>query len=1176
MIKDIIEVNFPEYATLSNAEIHRNFMGANTITSTLDIDGNIKPDFSHDWIVEFQGERYVHPLRKPQADKGNESLYSSINLTFTHWAEIELQRYLFVEMTSTDTGTAIPDKYVASMSLTLPNFTDALNRVLTYYYGDKIQAELYSGWVSSDEPQTVTIENTFIWDLLPKIFEIYGVHWQIKGDNTETDKCKLLFGFPNEEIEHIFEYGFKGGLLKVERQVQDSDIRNIILGRGSDKNLPHRYFKDADPDNPTFHADPDWIPELANIYFTELRDSAFRSYVQGWKAKRYGGTVTKSQAAVDWAWQKGYTDTKFSPVEFVADNITDNPETGDRRVEILPDYSPYVKKGSSIDEYGPKYVALDNNDKIFPTIQRVSISPYGRIDQVVAVEEITSDDIVDNAGAGPIVTELPAVWGNIGNLAKGEIGHIIITGTDFRVENGMKANLSVSPILKAAYKDTSTGEVVDDYLVLKGYSVTVTNVDTGGTVSASGITEGHYTYTIDVEVQNTLDENMKDVRAGTNAPMVTQTEVTDISKGNTWNIWVKNLWGTEKSDNETDAEYSERVWKPILGDREEDEAKVAFSTGLLSISEDYEFTIPKGVFPQYDTSMSFGGVSSYWKITLAKSDADLDVTGKLLPNTQTNAKAGDYFFFIGIDLPYLYYTEAEKRLTVYKQNYRDTVSDVKPTWVVTPDKVRIGRTYYDDTVELIKELRPGASLRLADKRFIETDETLHIQSVTYRYQVSDGDIGLIPDVEIVLSNDFEVVTDPVGTLQGDVSALEKQMGAIGSIEQIVNVVGSTLGKRFLRRDLSDSAYGQITHKKRTIQEKGVQFGNAFVPGIGGIGGMIDEDANGELRSLKLRDWLEVPELRYNKVSIYIGVRWDTFGGGIIEEITPDATGLDIGTGKLKLEDGEYGAIAVNDFFMGIWHDERDYFGNATETTDDHKGNFKFAGFKTVYFQITSVSGTNNENFTYVLRSENDGGNGIHPFAGMHFAGRGNLSDKERQSFSYSTTEYAVSLTGVNSWEFHPSNYYEIRGHIEGFSMPAIDADGNVYSKVFHGYGHVLGNAYVFGQIDQFERVAYRCFIEQSLGGIMAPGETETITVSVLNGYGEDVTTRFTHYSVTRNTGDAGADSVWNAAHESVGNPFQIAFSDLGIDGTHKTMATFNIIATDEETNETAQVQAVFN
>ena len=372
--------------------------------------------------------------------------------------------------------------------------------------------------------------------------------------------------------------------------------------------------------------------------------------------------------------------------------------------------------------------------------------------------------------------------------------------------------------------------------------------------------------------------------------------------------------------------------------------------------------------------------------------------------------------------------------------------------------------------------------------------------------------------------------------------------------------------QFLRKDVDDTASGSITFKKKSYHNQGAQFGDTFVSGIGGTGGRIDERGNGELESLSLRSWLEVPELRYNKVSIYTGIRWDTFGGGIIESVTPASDGSGVGVGVLKLDEGEIGAIGVGDLCMGIWHDDT---GNDEENSDDNRGNFKFAGFKTVYFQITSVSGDTNNEFSYILRSVDNGGNGIHPFVGMHFAGRGNTINTERQSFTYTTTEYTVSLTGVKTWDFQPSNYYAIGGHIEGFSMPAIDKYGKEYTKVFHGYGNVFGNAYIFGQLDQFERIDYHMEIEQSLGGTLAPREVEDVYVTIRNGYGQDVTSQFTRIDVTRNTGDDSTDAVWNAKHTNVSNPFQIGFNDLGIDGISKVMATFYVVATDESSDETA-------
>ena len=83
MIPDIKELNFPkkdgkQYATLTHATATLSDMEDKTITTQMKIDGDIIPDFSYDWAVEFQGEKYIMPLRRPQWIKGNESLMSGI------------------------------------------------------------------------------------------------------------------------------------------------------------------------------------------------------------------------------------------------------------------------------------------------------------------------------------------------------------------------------------------------------------------------------------------------------------------------------------------------------------------------------------------------------------------------------------------------------------------------------------------------------------------------------------------------------------------------------------------------------------------------------------------------------------------------------------------------------------------------------------------------------------------------------------------------------------------------------------------------------------------------------------------------------------------------------------------------------------------------------------------
>lgn len=548
--------------------------------------------------------------------------------------------------------------------------------------------------------------------------------------------------------------------------------------------------------------------------------------------------------------------------------------------------------------------------------------------------------------------------------------------------------------------------------------------------------------------------------------------------------------------------------------------------------------------------------------------------------------AGDKFVLLNIVMPDAYVESAEVRLLRAATDYLADNCTTQFTYQPYIDDIYLQRNY-DNMVavgtpqnSIFWRLYAGLKFTFRGIPEMEDDPLPLIDLTIEQVTINMGD-GLTPKVEMILNDDVQQTTLQKLTTSVDRiyngSLFSSGSGGTGAnAAALLSILQSEGGKMFISKRNDDVVKGKIdfenvvTHHAQSKFQKGLILGN-YQPGLVGTGGMIDGKGNAEFRSLRLWEWLEVPELRYNRVSINIGLQMNTCGGGIIETVTPDSTGLNTGYITLKLEDGEYGAVSKDDYCMGIWHDTGG--GNADANSDDRKGSFGFKGFKTVYFQITEIPSTDadgNSNsdqhyFAYVLRSAAEGGNGIHPFSGMHFATRGNASDEQRQSFSYYSPieSYALALTGVCSWEFDTSNYYEIRGKLDGFSMPAVNSHGETYIKTFSGYGQVFGNAYIFGHIDQFERVAYRCYIYQSLGGFLAPGETEDVSVQILNGYGEDVTAQFTLISVTRTTGDDASDALWNAEHTSVGNPFPIAFTDLGIDGIHKIAATFNVTATDE-------------
>lgn len=788
-------------------------MGEKTITTQVKIDGEIVPNFSQDWEVEFQGEKYIMPLRIPQGAKENTSLNSTIDLTFQHWAIYQLKRWPFVTIQQIAAGTYLPDEEEATVQLNLKDFCILFGQVLEYYYGDAITIDLNPAWQYDNAATLITISHTKIWNVLIDAFhDKYGVRWEIKtaSDNSNTvkggERYVIRVGYPTTEVDHIFEYGFDGGLLKVERQVQSEEIRNMLKGRGGETNIPFRYFKDIDPNNKDFRPDPDWVEELANIYFPNLMPATFRSYIQGWKAahiSKYPGytAVGESNAYAPWAYHKGYTDTKFSPVEFVADEITINPTTGDKQVEILPGYSPYVKNGSSLDKYGPLPDTLDNNEDIYPTLQGTGL------DIAVDVEQIESDDVAESTESDAQIEDktYPDIIKR--NIAQ---GHTTVADaskrTYFTVPTGKKANIEGYAGAKAY--NPKNHEDKSNLIAELDYTIKVFNAVTGALHSASGIPAGDWYFTVEYSFNNTSPDALN-VTLSFNSVKITSATPDDKWR-NTFDIWVKNIWDSVRLAGETDSQYAERVWKPVLGDREGNEAKVVFTSGALAISEDYEFTIVDTPVP--DTSKTWqekndSGVviathTSHWRMTLAKSEAELEATGLYVPSTKKQGKAGDRFAFIGTEMTHVpYVVDAEERLDDWKKDQLGEVKEIKPTFVVTTDRVRLNNEGRPDA--LINQLRVGNSIRLADKRFIApldnmSYETLYLQSITYTYrESSNDDAALNPDVEIVLGSEYATSANPVSMMQGEISALQRQVGAISNIEQIVRAVGDRL---YLRKD----------------------------------------------------------------------------------------------------------------------------------------------------------------------------------------------------------------------------------------------------------------------------------------------------------------------------------------------------------------------------------------
>ena len=853
MIPGITEVGFgpgtrAPYATLHQATVTLAEMGDRTISTQVRIDGDIVPDFTG-WELQFKGERFVLPIREPQAAKDNTTRNSLIDLTFYSWPVNEMKRYFFMSLSEVETGVAIADQYKASVAMPVENFVRLFNKVLDYYFAGQVQMDLFGigTGIYSTDPVAVEINYTYIWDVLQKFHEYFGLRWTIAYEN---GVYKIKVGYTSEAIDdHDFEYGYKGGLLRFERQVQDEDITNILLGRGGEKNLPYRYFKRTDEQNPGWAADPDAIPELANIYFDRIRDANFRWYVRGWMQNENRDRSWENEGYVyptypdvpdeyAYAYGRGRTDEKFNPVE-------------------------YVKDDASIAKYGERWGALDDNDDIYPTIQGVSRDPMGRVDEVVDVSEIITDDIDAAASSAAVETNVDGVKSVTIDMQPQTHETRVIRGGNFTIPEG-----------KTGYIER-VGEYLASFDYLGGVPDALGRIDTsasglkvydtaGNEYPTSGLSEGTYYYEVTISVYNDSTTTKARATVGVNGVRLVLSDVEADAWKPTFDIWVKNIWETTQGENETDEAYAERVWFPILGDRVGNEAKIVFSDGFMAISEDYEFQIAS--YPVVDRSkMTASGVVSEWKITLRKSDAEYDTTGLFIPNAQSGGKPvkGDHFFFTGIDMPNIYVTWAEETLHQSKKDELDGIRDLNPTWIISLDKVRVHTLEAEDYgVKLADRINTGSLIRITDRRFTNGNVlSLYVQSVTYTW--NEGDI--VPNIEVVLSDKVVSVESPVRQLQGDMARIRTTYVKTTDLEAAVRRVATPL---FLKKTgESDKSISPTTFASKVSS---ADFRQGDIGGAG-WGHYLDgdDDAVLELDKLVVRKELRVNSLVANQIS-YVG------------------------------------------------------------------------------------------------------------------------------------------------------------------------------------------------------------------------------------------------------------------------------------------------------------------
>ena len=433
-----------------------------------------------------------------------------------------------------------------------------------------------------------------------------------------------------------------------------------------------------------------------------------------------------------------------------------------------------------------------------------------------------------------------------------------------------------------------------------------------------------------------------------------------------------------------------------------------------------------------------------------------------LPSPPLVPATGDQYVLWNIRMPDSYYPAAE-------QEYLDAVNEFmsenrKDTTVITAP------TDYTVINRRRLELKPGQRVRLlSDEYFVGGYRDTRIISVVR---------GINCPGSMTLR-----MSDVLST--GRITRIEEQITQVGQLTRQVssefpdiirswentpaadtNLYSARKSEReFLNRRRGGTVEGPVSFRDdvavagalrtgRDILAAGPITVGDYAAGMTGTGGRIDPTGAAELDSLSLRRFLEVPQLNYNRVDLSVGDAWSAPGGGVIEQVDTQQQLI-----TLRLEEGEIGSARAGDICMGIFHSQESG-QNAAEDSDDSRGNRRFAGFATVYFQVTEVSGERNETLHYERRPVSQNyAQALDPFEAMTFVCYGSFTDPERRTSRYSTRTYQRYLKDVSDWEFTVHNIAAQFGDLSNLSLFGLNMSG---------YSAYLDNVYMQGVLQSLD------------------------------------------------------------------------------------------------------------
>lgn len=205
---------------------------------------------------------------------------------------------------------------------------------------------------------------------------------------------------------------------------------------------------------------------------------------------------------------------------------------------------------------------------------------------------------------------------------------------------------------------------------------------------------------------------------------------------------------------------------------------------------------------EYQPSQQDTTNNEVW-IALRKED---QTYGTLMPTSVHTPKAceegkdnGDSFVILGINLPEVYITNAEKKLEAEIIKYLRENNDEKFKFSVT-----FSRIYFEENEKALQSLNENSRIHI---KYDNKEYTLYVTS--FMYQMSEGEV--LPQISVELDDELTVSQNAIQR------AINSVKSDIGKAMSNIDVLG--LGTPyFLRKDTDDESNGVVNFKK------GIKFG----------------------------------------------------------------------------------------------------------------------------------------------------------------------------------------------------------------------------------------------------------------------------------------------------------------------------------------------------------------